>query len=73
MSQAHMTLYDEISRLPIEKIGKALSFVRYLKQEADMELLLDPTEENELHDLRMSGDFVDASRLLAKIQGMPDD
>ena len=37
-----------------------------------MELQLDPTEENELHELRMSGDFVDASRLLAKIQEMVD-
>ena len=67
MSHAHKFLYDEISKLPFEKAGKALSFVRYLEQEAEIELLLDPTEEDALYALRTSGDFVDASEELAKI------
>ena len=64
MSQVQDLLYNEISQLPIEKMGKVLSFVRYLKQEAEEELWLDPSEEDELHELRTSGDFVDASDVL---------
>jgi len=73
MTQAHKSLYDEISRLPLEKIGKALSFVRYLAQEPEMEPFLDLAEEAELHGLLASGDFVDASEVLAKIMDLPDD
>ena len=72
MSQAHEILFDEISRLPFEKVGKALSFVRYLEKEAEAELLLDPAEESELHELRVSGDFVSSSDILAKIKGLSE-
>ena len=73
MTQAHKVLYDEISKLPLEKVGKAISFVRYLEQEADAELFLDPLEENELHNLRTSDDFVYTSDILAKIKELPND
>ena len=42
------------------------------KQEADKELLLDILEEDELHELRTSGDFVGASDVLAKILKLPE-
>ena len=71
MSQAF--LYDEIVRLPLNKIGKALSYVRYLEQEPDEELFLDTAEESELHALRTSGNFTDALDLLSRIKELPDD
>ena len=73
MSQAHKYLYDEILRLPFEKVGKALSFVRYLEQEAEEEIWLDPAEDDELDALYESGDFVDDSEVEAKIEAMPND
>jgi hypothetical protein len=71
MQQAQNILFDRISKLPLEKVGKALSFVRYLEQEPEPELLFDPVEETELRELLDSGDFVDSSALLAKIKGLP--
>jgi hypothetical protein len=73
MQQTQKLLFDEISSLPIEKIGKALSFVRYLNREPETELWLDPEEETELHTLLTSGDTVDASELIAKIKELPND
>ena len=73
MTQAHQLLYDEIVRLPIEKIGKAISFIRYLDQEPEPELVLEQAEETELHELLSSGGTVDASDVLAKIRELPDD
>jgi len=73
MSQANRFLYEEISRLPLEKVGKALSYVRYLKNEAEDGLFIDMLEENELHDLRTSSNFVDSSEVLAKIEELPND
>jgi len=35
MTTAHKFLYDEIVKLPPEKVSKALSFVLYLAQEPD--------------------------------------
>jgi len=73
MSFAQRALFDEIAKLPLEKIGKVLSFVRYLEQEPESELLLDPAEELELHQLLAGDAFVDASDVLAKIEALPDD
>ena len=73
MTQAHKSLYIEIAKLPLEKVGKALSFIRYLEQEAEPELLLDPAEELELHQLLANGSFVNASEVLEKIKALPDD
>ena len=73
MTQGHRILLDEIVKLPVEKIGKVISFVRYLEQEAETELVLDSTEEIELYELIASGDFVDASEVLDKIKELPDD
>jgi len=73
MEQARQLLVDEVSRLPLEKVGKALSFLRYLEQEPEPVLLIDPVEENELHELLASGDFVSSSELKAKIEAMPND
>jgi len=64
---------DEASRLPIEKVGKALSFIRYLNQENEPELLLDSDEEAELHELLLSGDFVEATEVLMRIDELPND
>jgi len=73
MLQENRLLYEEIERLPLEKVGKALSYVRYLEKETDDELFLSLDEEKELHDLRLSDDFVSSADLLAKIQGLPND
>ena len=73
MLQAHKFLIDEITKLPIDKIGKALSFVRYIGQETEHELVIDPIEETELMEIYASGDMVDASELLKKIKELPDD
>jgi len=73
MTQAHKSLYDEITRLPLEKVGKALSFVRYLEQEKEPELLLDLDEEVELHQILAGDLFVDASDVLDRIKALPDD
>jgi hypothetical protein len=69
----YRVLSEEIARLPLEKIGKAVSFVRYLSQESETELVLDPGEEAALRADLMSGDFVGASNVLAKIEELPDD
>ena len=73
MTHAHRLLFDEISKLPIEKLDRALSYIRYLATEPETELLIDPEEEAELHALLTSDDFTNASGLLAKIEGLPDD
>ncbi|MCL1808072.1 MAG: hypothetical protein FWG31_10280 [Oscillospiraceae bacterium] len=73
MSNAHQYLYDEISKLPLEKVGKAISFIRYLEQEPELELVLDPDEEEEMQKLLHSGDFVNGSDMLASIKALPDD
>jgi len=73
MSQTYRTLINEIEKLPLEKIGKVLSFVRYLEQELEEELLIDAIEENELHQLLAYDDFVEASAVLAKIKELLDD
>jgi len=67
MTHAHQILYDEIVKLPPEKVGKMISFVRYLEQETDFDLFLDTSEENELYALLDSDDFVDSSSVLANI------
>ncbi|MDR1616262.1 MAG: hypothetical protein LBR98_04550 [Syntrophomonadaceae bacterium] len=73
MEQAQRILFKEISKLPLEKVDKALSFIRYLEQEPDTELFLEPAEEAELRALLASGDTVDAGELLPRIKGLPND
>ena len=73
MTQAHKYLFDEILKLPVEKIGKVLTFVRFIEQESESELILDPIEEDELHGLLTSDDFITSSDLLAKIEALPND
>jgi len=73
MTMAHKLLYDEIAELPHEKLGQALSFVRYLGQEPSEELYIDPEEEAEMYERFESGDFVDSSVLLAEIMELKDD
>jgi hypothetical protein len=73
MTHSHKYLYDKISKLPLEKIGKALSFVRYLEQEPETELVLEPTEEDELYALLNSGNIINSSELLVRIKELPDD
>ena len=71
--QAYKALYDEIMKLPVEKIGKAISYIHFLEQEPETELYIDPFEEIELHELLASGDMVDAPGVLANIMMMSDD
>ena len=73
MSQVQKILLDEISKLPFDKMGKVLSYVRFIGQEQEEEVWLDPAEDDELDALYESGDFVDASVVEAKIKGLPDD
>jgi len=73
MTSAQQSLYNEIVKLPPEKLGKAMSFVRYLVQEPEPELIFSPGEEDELHALYASDDFVDAADVFEKIMRLPDD
>ena len=73
MTQVHELLYSEISKLPIEKVGKALAFVRYLEQETETELFLDSVEEAELNDLIGSDDFMSDAELLVEIEVLSND
>jgi hypothetical protein len=75
MEQERQILLNEISKLPFEKMGEALSFIRYLAQAPKSELLIDPIEESELRGILASGNgnFIDSSELLAKIKELPDD
>ena len=73
MNQMRQELYRNIVRLPLEKISKALSYIRFLEQEPETELYIDETEEKELQELLDSGDFVDDADVLAKIEALPND
>ena len=73
MKQTHKILYDEISRLPIDKIGKVLSYVKYINRECDNQLHLESYEEDELDDLYKFGDFIDESDVKTSISAMTDD
>ncbi len=41
-------LIDLINDLPDEKIGKVISFVRFIKEEDNMELVLEPEDEDDI-------------------------
>lgn len=41
-------LIDLINDLPDEKIGKVISFVRFIKEEDDQELVLEPDDEEDI-------------------------
>ena len=73
MLQVQKTLLDEISKLPFDKVGKVLSYVRFVLQEYGEEILLDEVEDDELDALYETGDFVDASVVEAKIKQMSND
>ena len=73
MPYANKVLLDEISTLPLEKIGVVLSFVRYLKQEAEAELVLTDIEYGEFYSRLSSDDFVSDEELAAKIEALPDE
>jgi len=71
--ETNRLLVEEVSRLPLEKVGKALSFVRFLEQEKEEELFIEAKEENELYELRHSSDFISSKEMLAKIKELPND
>ena len=73
MLQSHKLLHDEIDGLPIEKVGKAISFIRYLKQEQEAVLYLEQTEETELHNILDTEDGIQSAEMLALIKELPDD
>jgi len=73
MPQANQILFNEISKLPLEKVGKAMSFIRFLEQEKEPELLVDSIEEEELHDIIVSNETIDSLELLNKIKALPND
>ena len=73
MAYAQQFLYDEIVKLPFDKVSKVLSFVRYLEQEQVNELIIEHGEEEELIMLSQSDDFISSSDLLAKIMEIPND
>jgi len=69
----HQKLIDEFQKLSYEKVGKALSFIRFLEQEDEPELYMSSEEEKELHDILEFEEFIDSSEMLALIEAMPDD
>ena len=73
MSQVNQILFNRISKLPIEKVGKAMSFIRFLEQEEEPELLIDAVEEDELYSVMELDETIDSSELLAKIEALPND
>ena len=73
MELARKLLIEEAARLPLTKIGKALSFIRFLDQEPDEELLLDPEEEAELREILASDDFISSDDVLTRLLKRRDD
>ena len=73
MTRTHKELFDKISRLPVEKLNIAMTFIHFLEQQKESELLIDPIEEDELHDILASGDFAESSEIFTKIEAMPND
>ena len=73
MEQAYAILHDKISRLPIEKVGKALSFIGYLEQEQELEIVLTDEESEEFYNRLNSDDFITSEELSAKIEAMSDE
>ena len=73
MEQAYKALHDKVARLPIEKVGKALSFISYLEQEQEAELVLTDDELEEVYTSLNSDDSITADELAAKIEGLPSD
>ncbi|MCL1790072.1 MAG: hypothetical protein FWG40_01740 [Peptococcaceae bacterium] len=59
--------------MQVRAVSFCLSFIRYLRQEQESELFLDPAEEDELHGLLASGNVVDASEVLTRIEELADD
>jgi hypothetical protein len=39
MNQTQQFLYKELSKLPLEEVGKAISYIRFLEQEPEPVLL----------------------------------
>lgn len=73
MLLANKVLYDEIKSLPVEKIGKILSYIQYIKQEQEMELFLDPQEEDRFHKILATEEGISSAEMLALIEDLPND
>ncbi|MDR2547313.1 MAG: hypothetical protein LBC96_07380 [Lachnospiraceae bacterium] len=73
MQLTQTLLLNEISKLPIEKVDKALSFVRYLLQEPEQVLFIDSAEEAELYEILKSEDSIMSADILSMIKGLPND
>ena len=73
MTQTHKELFNKIAGLPVEKLNIAMTFINFLEQQKESVLLIEPTEEEELRDILISGEFVGSSEIFAKIEAMPND
>ena len=73
MTQTHKELVNKISRLPVEKLNIAITFINFLEQQKESALLIEPFEEDELHEILISDEFVESSEIFAKIEAMPND
>ena len=73
MLQVEKILFDEISKLPFDKMGKVLSYVRFVNQEQEVELILEDDEYTEFYNRLESSDFITSDELSAKIRALPDE
>ena len=73
MINTHEVLLNEVLKLPVEKVGKALSFVRFLLEETEEELHLDSAEEMELYQIIGSNEFATRDDMLSKIMELDND
>ena len=71
MTKAQRSLYEEISRLPPEKVEIVHSFIQNLEQESD--IVLDVDEITELQQILQADKYVDSNDLLASIHALPND
>ena len=73
MTQAHKALTEEVLKLPTEKLGKVLSFVRFTLSEQEDELCLESSELTELLTIHQADDFTSNTDMLAQIMELPND
>ena len=73
MTKTHQELFDIIENLPVEKLNIAIAFLNFLKQQEEEKLFTDAAEEDELHEILASGEFISSEEMLAAIKEMPDD
>ena len=53
MTQMHKELVNKISKLPVEKLNIAMSFIHFLEQQEDMELFTE-TSKKDFEDVNKS-------------------